>query len=74
VVVILKLWVKLELQSAKDKILLTISHGEEQLSIYESHRMDKGFCETTAKKKFQGFGIDRSKQHPKLTGKKSSAE
>ncbi len=54
--------------------MLTISHGEEQLSIYESHRMDKGFCETTAKKKFQGFGIDRSKQHPKLTGKKSSAE
>jgi hypothetical protein len=27
-----------------------------------------------AKKKFQGFGIDRSKQHPKLTGKKSSAD
>jgi hypothetical protein len=36
--------------------------------------MDKGFCKTTAKQKFQGFGIDRSKQHPKLTGKKSSAD
>jgi hypothetical protein len=36
--------------------------------------MNKGFCKITAKQKFQGFGIDRSKQHPKLTGKKSSAD